>query len=907
MNKTVQIITQRLSLRTPQIKSLEILADILDEIELSKSPDLEVLLKHVHEKYGTCTNFERDFPSICFALATGVGKTRLMGAFISYLTIEKGISNYFILAPNLTVYNKLIDDLSNPSSEKYVFKGIAQFAQNPPRIITGDNYNTKIVDQTRYANEFESLETININIFNISKLNAETRSGKEPKMKRLSEYLGESYFEYLMNLEDLVLIMDESHHYRAGRGMAVLNELNPILGLELTATPQIQKATKTIKFKNVVLDYPLGAAMRDGYVKEPAVVTRKDFDPSQHTPEELDRIKLEDGIRIHENIKPEIEIYCRNNNLPRVKPFVLVVAKDTTHAGQLIEMIKQMNFFNGYYADKVMEIHSNQRGSEKDENIQQLLSVEDPDNDIEIVIHVNMLKEGWDVTNLYTIIPLRTSASATLTEQTIGRGLRLPFGRRMGDDAMDKLYIVSHDKFQAIIEEANKPESLINKTQIIDMGDLELTDHQEVITSSNALDEELEETIKNIEQADISLEEKQKRVFIEVDLIKKVSKHIHTQNTIHKTIDLKKIEVQDVIIKRVKYEISSEPQMLLFEDNNIEEQIRKAINRVYEHEVTSSIKIPRIAIVPEDDFEVGFRNFDLDTYNLKYSEISEDLLEKVLNRNEGISLLLKGGRHRDVSDRRDIIVNELINYNEVDYDEHSELLYRLAGQALDSIKEGRDDKAVDNIIWNKKKNIAEFIYTQMKPNFYLEAKGFRTEISASFSEIRPHNMSKVAADTVHLYSETIEPASRIKSCVFNGFKKNCHSLIKFDSKSEKDFAFILEEEAESPVLKWLRPAPRQFNIWWGALNQRLYEPDFVAETHDCIYIIEVKAEKDMNTPDVRNKAKAALKYCEHATKYNSEHGEKPWKYILVPHDKISMQIGFMSLASIYELKSDNLV
>ncbi|MCK5200832.1 MAG: hypothetical protein KAR21_20900, partial [Spirochaetales bacterium] len=394
--------------------------------------------------------------------------------------------------------------------------------------------------------------------------------------------------------------------------------------------------------------------------------------------------------------------------------------------------------------------------------------------------------------------------------------------------------------------------------------------------------------------------EKAKRVFIEIDLVKRISKQLHTQNTIHRTDDLKKEEVQQVIIERVRKEIASDHQLQLYKDD-LEEHIIEAAGKVFEYAVTHEIKIPRIAIVPEEDFEVGFRDFNLDTSNLKYSEISEDLQEKVLTRNEGIKLLLKGGRHRAVGDLRDIIVNELINYNEIDYDEHADLLYKLAGQALASIKDGREQKAVDNIIWNRKKNIAEFIYTQMKPNFYLEAKGFKTEISTSFSEIRLHNMSKIAADIIHLYSETITPASRIKSCVFTGFKKSCHSKLKFDSKSEKDFAFILEEEANSPVLKWLRPAPRQFNIWWGVLNQKLYEPDFVAETEDAIYLIEVKAEKDMTSADVQDKAKAAIQYCKHATEYNAEHGEKPWKYILIPHDKISIQMGIITLVEQFEV------
>lgn len=900
MNKTAQMINQRLSLRLPQTRSLEILTTILDELELSKTPDLPKALSGVHSQYPTCTDFERDFPSICFALATGVGKTRLMGAFIAYLAIDKGIQNFFVLAPNLTIYNKLIDDLSNPASEKYVFRGIAQFAQNPPRIVTGENYNTKIVDQTRYARDLSGFETININIFNISKINAETRGGAAPKMKRLSEYLGESYFEYLTNLNDLVLIMDESHHYRADRGLAVLNELQPVLGLELTATPQTQNGANKVPFKNVVFDYPLGAAMRDGYVKEPAVATRKDFDPSQYSAEELDRIKLEDGIRIHEGIKPEIDIFCRNNDLPAVKPFVLVVAKDTSHAGQLMDLIKQQNFFGGFYADKVLEIHSNQRGSEKDENIEKLLSVEDPNNQIEIVIHVNMLKEGWDVTNLYTIVPLRRSASDTLTEQTIGRGLRLPFGKRMNDEAMDKLYIVSHDKFQEIIEEANKPESLINTTQIITMEQMELPGHQDVVVSGNLLDEELEQKRKDIERSDLDDTEKQKRRTVEVDLVLSISHHIHSQNSIHRTSDLQDPVVRQSIIDRVKREMESDPQKHLFKED-VEERISQVYEKVAQYTVSREIKIPRITIVPEEDYRAGFRDFDLDTRNLRYQPVSEEILQKVLTRDEGITVLLKGRSIRKADDMRDVIVNELINYNEIDYDDNADLLYKLSGQALESLGKGVSKEDLENIVWYHKREIAEFIYTQMKPNFFLEAKGFKTEVAASFSEIKPHNISKLSDDKLYHYSESIQPASRIKSLIFTGFRKSCHGKLKFDSKSEKDFAFILEEEADSPVLKWLRPAPRQFNIWWGVLSQRQYEPDFIVETEGAIYMIEVKAEKDLGSADVRDKTKAAVQYCRNATAYNLEYGEKPWKYALIPHDKVSMQMGFLTLVGQFEI------
>ena len=141
MNSNVNIIANRLSLRPPQRESLEILAKVCDVIALEKKTDTAQALKVLQTEFPTVTDFERDFPSLCFALATGVGKTRLMGAFIAYLFKTEGIRHFFVLAPNLTIYNKLIADFT-PNTPKYVFQGISEFAVEPPEIITGDNYES---------------------------------------------------------------------------------------------------------------------------------------------------------------------------------------------------------------------------------------------------------------------------------------------------------------------------------------------------------------------------------------------------------------------------------------------------------------------------------------------------------------------------------------------------------------------------------------------------------------------------------------------------------------------------------------------------------------------------------------------------------------------------------------------
>ena len=126
---------------------------------------------------------------------------------ISYLYLAEGISHFFVLAPNLTIYNKLIADFT-PNTPKYVFQGIAEFAINPPEIITGDNYESG--RGIRKGDLFDTSQ-IHVNIFNISKINSEVRGGSSPRIKRLNEYIGESYFEYLSKLDDLVLLMDEAH------------------------------------------------------------------------------------------------------------------------------------------------------------------------------------------------------------------------------------------------------------------------------------------------------------------------------------------------------------------------------------------------------------------------------------------------------------------------------------------------------------------------------------------------------------------------------------------------------------------------------------------------------------------------------------------------------------------------
>ncbi|KAB2839104.1 MAG: type III restriction endonuclease subunit R, partial [Burkholderiales bacterium] len=687
MNRHINAIAGRLSLRPPQRRSLEILDRITEIAPPGKSADVAAMLEVIRGEFPSVTDFERDFPSLCFALATGVGKTRLMGAFISYLHLAHGIDNFFVLAPNLTIYNKLITDFSDRNHPKYVFRGIAEFAIDAPSIITGDNYDQRDPLSGMLFGD------VRINIFNISKINAELRGGRSgqrvPRIKRLSEYIGESYFDYLAGLPDLVMLMDESHRYRASAGIRAINELKPILGLELTATPFVETSRGALPFKNVIIDYPLGQAMKDGFVKEPAVVTRKNFNPAGMSLQAIERLKLEDGVRLHESVKVELETYARESDNPIVKPFLLVIARDTTHAGQLLALIQSGEFFEGRYRDKVIQVDSSKTGAEEEEMIGRLLKVEHTEEPTEIVIHVNMLKEGWDVTNLYTIVPLRAANARVLIEQSIGRGLRLPYGKRTGVTAVDRLNIVAHDKFQEIVTEANRPESAIHlQTLVLDTDDLgqktaTVVSQPQLATKLGLKPAQLTSstTMAGQDTAPVfTRPEEQKVAQIAYEVIRKLENQPQTLPTVEY---LKKPEIQAAIVKAV--EEQHRPAQLELEGLSEQPDIAAVVAQTVELVTQQTIDIPRILVVPKGEVKSGFKPFLLNLDSLRYPAVSDELWIQHLRTNQ-LEIVSLGRGGIEEARLEDYVVSSLVDFDDISYDDHADLLYDLAGQTVQHFK-----------------------------------------------------------------------------------------------------------------------------------------------------------------------------------------------------------------------------
>ena len=896
MNARVQnAVTGRLSLRPPQSESLGKLVRALEAAPslLGHDQDVASILATLKGEFPTLEDFEREFPSLCFSLATGVGKTRLMGAFIAYLHLAHGINNFFVLAPNLTIYNKLIADFTR-NTPKYVFKGIAEFAQQPPLIITGDNYDQTgavVQDQTAgFARD------VRINIFNISKINSEVRGGKEPRIKRMREVLGDSYFNHLANLPDLVLLMDESHRYRASAGVRSINELKPLFGLEVTATPFVESAKGPVPFRNVVMDYPLARAMEDGFVKEPAAVTQRNFNAKAHTPDEIEQIKLEDGVRLHESTKAELLTYARENNVKVVKPFMLVIARDTTHASQLKALIESPAFYEGRYASKVIQVDSSRSGAEEEEMIAKLLAVESVDEPTEIVIHVNMLKEGWDVTNLYTIVPLRAANARTLIEQSIGRGLRLPYGKRTGVAVVDRLNIVAHDKFQEIIDEANRGDSPIRLKQVI--LDAPSADDKKVsIQVGSGAMTRLGLTVaptmvsapQNTGAAPaptaptpvFTTEGERQAARVVMDVI---GKYEVQRDRVPTSNALLKPDVQAAILAEVVEQLKPIQGHLLdgADDNAPALDLAAVVAKTTEIVVQQTIDIPRIAVVPTGEVTTGFHPFKLGTLP-NFQPGQREIVGQELRTNQQFTLSREAGFREQRFE--DYIVKKLIDFDDIDYFTQAELLYDLAGQAVAHYQaQNYSDAELHEVFDAYGGELARLIRAEMMAHFWEEATEYEVQVSRGFTELKPCNYTAVAGQTAHHYRETVTDLGRIKQMLFGGFTRCLYPLQKFDSDTERRFAVILERD----VQKWFKPAKGQFQIYYKlGSEQPEYIPDFVADMDTKIFMVETKARADMDTPEVRAKAAAAARWCRHASAHTATVGGKPWHYLLVPHDEIS--------------------
>ena len=880
---SVDKIKWAMSLRDPQYEALKCFDNISSKIEYktaSKSEAEKVASENCQELHKIVVDKEFDFPSFCFDMTTGIGKTRLMGACIYYLYKTKGYKHFFILCPGNTIYDKMRRE-TVPGNPKYMFKGL-EAEMGRPKVYDGENYLSYPVRYVQSELQIEKTSEIQLFIFNISKIF--TRGDLEFKFHKFNENLGGSFADVLRSFDDLVFCMDEAHRYYAPASNTAINYLNPVLGLEFTATP---KSTN----KNIIFHYGLeeGAGK---FLKIPVVMGRTNT--AGYSDDDIEEMKLKDGIKLHERRKAIVYKYCIDNGLEQIKPIVLVACKDTTHAKKIKEKIDSDAFFGGRYVGKVIEIDSSTRGEETEENIQKLLTIEQNTNPVEIVLHVYKLKEGWDVNNLFTIIPLNAAKSDILALQTIGRGLRLPFGEITHVEEIDTLDIVAHDHYREIIDDIKDnpvfkrrnlddediPETEVAKVEAV-VQDQQISIFDDMFKDANVKSFQEIDTNKDID----NLYEAYQKAYVKKAAPKKKDSKPDGQITIFdlfgsgddtNSVDTGSKEEQaptDTTVSQDNIDITielNEPS----KSNVPELYVKEIFKQKVEEFKKVAISVPKISISYSSSVE--FKPF-----TVKRNVLDFDVAASKIERYDAVNNRLLQTLDADplmVDDPENTLACSLLeSIPEFSYDD-ADLILDVVEQYLRLID--GDDETKKRII----RRYATVIVEDLRQQIYA-SKEEHTEfiynvqqdliVFGSFAKTKlKHVDGKLG------YKKEVADKKNIKNYLFEGYRKSYYPVNSFDSDDERRFAVVLEDDED--VVRFIKPPLNQLGLFYRAGKQ--YNPDFLVETKNCKYMVEVKAANQVNNEDVQEKARAGVKWCECASKVDAD--GKEWKYRLVSGEDI---------------------
>ncbi len=356
--------------------------------------------------------------------ATGVGKTFILAGAMDYLALSAGIRNFAVITPGRTILDKTVANFT-PGGRKSLTAVMA----TRPVVITADNFATPAL---RAA--MDDPELVKLFVFTVQALIAPTSKAAR-RTRKFQEGLGKAFYDHLAALPDLVVFADEHHTYYGRQFSQAVRGLRPFALIGLTATPHPDTPDEQIIFR-----YPLANAIADRIVKTPVLVGRRD---DRNDPE----TKLRDGIALLDAKLDAVARYCAQTDAPAVNPTMLVVCDSIDQAKDVEELLGSEAFYGGRYRGAVLRIDS----ETPDASLAALETVEEPDSPVRIIVSVQMLKEGWDVANVYVIASLRPSISEILTEQTLGRGLRLPWGRYTDVELLDTLEVLAHERYEELL------------------------------------------------------------------------------------------------------------------------------------------------------------------------------------------------------------------------------------------------------------------------------------------------------------------------------------------------------------------------------------------------------------------------------------------------------------------------
>ena len=744
-------------------------------------------------------------------VATGVGKTYVLASVIEYLAAD-GVRNFAVIVPGKTILGKTVGNFT-PGHPKSLLGGM----EVQPVVITSENFASPAM---RAA--MEDTEQVKLFIFTVQALlKPESKVGR--RTHKFQEGLGEAFYAHLQNVPDLVVFADEHHTYYGNAFSAAVRNLRPRVLLGLTATPH-----KRTPPSQIIYRYPLVAAIADKLVKTPVLVGRKDDRVDPET-------KLLDGVRLLELKEEAIKAWGADTGVQPIAPIMLVIAPTIAEAKEITGILMTPSFAGGRYVDSVLEVHSDS----PDEALAALDRLEDADNPYRVVISVGMLKEGWDVKNVYVIASMRASVSDILTEQTLGRGLRLPFGRYTGIEFLDTLEVLGHERYEELLRKAGvlKEQFVDWRTQAVLKPDsrgrlVPVTETTQVQAPIAAAGTEslsfrpdpapwVAPAIRSVEEH--TEEAKEQVAVLKVEL---------TPRTDRPPLRIPLLRMTEVRSEFSLADITELEPFRRFGESLAADPVGSLRRVTVSAEIiTGSDGLRRTELVTApamDRVESPAMLFPLD-------ELREQLLDQVL----GASVVPARVNQRKPA--RDIV----------------DAMIRGLGGSAATILSGYMSRAAAGLIQLITDEHRRFA---AKPSFRDV-----TEVM-EFAKVRIAR-SETSQDRFGAFK---------KSVGYEGYTKTLYAQDWFDSSPERDVANILD--TEEAITLWMRLQTGDLPILWSGARE--YNPDFIAiDTDDTHWVIEVKMDKEMKTAEVQGKREAARRWANHVSA--DDKVGTTWRYLLL--------------------------
>jgi superfamily II DNA or RNA helicase len=445
--------------------------------------------KHLLEEIDKDTKAKAPFLS--YEMATGSGKTMLMGASTYFLNQKFNIKNFLIITPASTdIYQKTIRNFTVGGYDS-VWADDTPFRFN---LITGDNYTQNLF--------FDASKDANIFIFNISKFGTNaTNTGKTWESAVWQDKEGNSIsIKDFLKGEKLVIITDEAHHHQTPAAKKIINNFHPTVVLEFTATAVEAERGQEKKNQQIVYKYDIRRFLEDGHGKlVRAVALANETKKTKDAILQSEKLKLVTLFFIHllkkkavlldpkcKGLKPIAFVKVKEDTLYTQKVFDYIcndLANDLDNINIILDKVKTQDLeitqlLTDLYLDTYQsniellrsDIHSAAKntifyyGNSDKETEKKFHNIRK--NEVEIVVYMQRLDEGIDLPNIYTMAVINDSESnfKTSVKQIIGRGIRLNKDTREFDEETN-LLIQQAEKLHIVCDQGKNFEEVITAIQ----------------------------------------------------------------------------------------------------------------------------------------------------------------------------------------------------------------------------------------------------------------------------------------------------------------------------------------------------------------------------------------------------------------------------------------------------------